>query len=127
MDDRDDPIERGDRFMVETGWALEGQDSAGQPIRLVIGETTLGQAHLGIVLGRHPALSDLVIDDQTVSKRHCRFSIADGEFVVEDLNSLNGTWIEGEPIGRFRPDPIRAGEGLTLGNVELRLRRLDVR
>ena len=56
----------------------------------------LGQAHLGIVLGRHPALCDLTIDDQTVSKRHCRFSIADGEFVVEDLNSLNGTWIEGD-------------------------------
>lgn len=127
MAGRDDRVQEGDRFAIETGWALEGQDGAGRPIRLVIGETALGQAHLGIVLGRHPALSDLVIDDESVSKRHCRFSLADGELVVEDLNSLNGTWIDGEPIGRFQPDEIQAGEGLTLGRIELRLHRLDVR
>ena len=112
---------RSDRFTIETGWTLEGKDSAGQAIRLVIGETALGQAHLGIVLGRHPSLSDLVIDDDTVSKRHCRFSLADGELMVEDLNSLNGTLIEGEPIGRFQPDMLRTGETLTLGLIELRL------
>ncbi len=118
---------RSDRFTIETGWTLEGEDNAGQAIRLVIGETALSQAHLGIVLGRHPSLSDLVIGDETVSKRHCRFSLADGELVVEDLNSLNGTLIEGEPIDRFQPDTLRAGETLVLGRVELRLGRLTER
>ncbi|MGI9509272.1 MAG: FHA domain-containing protein [Geminicoccaceae bacterium] len=127
MDERNHPASSGDRFAVETGWALEGQDSAGQSIRLVIGETMLGRAHLGIVVGRHPALSDVVIGDPSISKRHCRFSLADGELVIEDLNSMNGTWIEGEQVGRFQPGPVRAGEGVTLGKVELHLRRLDVR
>ena len=126
MNDRDDGAHHGDRFAVETGWALEGQDAVGRTIRLVIGETMLGRANLGIVVGRHPALSDLAIDDPSVSKRHCRFSLADGALVVEDLNSLNGTWIEDEMIGRFQPGPIETGEALKLGEVELRLRRLNL-
>ncbi|MGI9492680.1 MAG: FHA domain-containing protein [Geminicoccaceae bacterium] len=114
-----------DGWIIEKGWALEGNDPEGRSIHLVFGETELNQSDLGIVVGRHPALSNLVIDDESVSRRHCRFSFADGDVVVEDLNSLNGTLIDGEPIDRFQPEPILAGERLMLGRIELVFQRLD--
>ncbi len=116
-----------DGWAIEKGWTLAGADGAGRPVRLVLGDTELGKAYLGIVLGRHPALCTLVIDDQTVSRRHCRFGLIDGDLVVEDLNSLNGTLIEGDPVARFRPEPVLAGERLTLGRVILTVQRLPDR
>jgi len=47
--------------------------------------------------GRHPD-SDIFLDDVTVSRRHAEFRRADGEFVVYDVGSLNGTYVNREPI-----------------------------
>ena len=76
---------------LEAGWVLSGRDGAGRPIRLVFGDTELSEIYLGLVVGRHPALCDRVIDDPSVSRRHMRIGMAEGKPYVEDLNSLNGT------------------------------------
>ncbi len=46
--------------------------------------------------GRHPD-SDIFLDDVTVSRRHAEFR-NDGEFVVVDVGSLNGTYVNREPV-----------------------------
>lgn len=64
--------------------------------------------------GRHPE-SDIFLDDVTVSRRHAEFRINEDEFMVVDLGSLNGTYVNREPkdseilhngdeiqIGKFR-------------------------
>ena len=112
---------------VERGWALEGVDGAGRPVRLVFGETELSQAYLGLAIGRHAALCDRVIDDETVSRRHLRIGIAEGRPFVEDLNSLNGTLLDGEEVPRFQPIPLTAGQELALGRVTLTVARLAER
>ncbi len=43
-------------------------------------------------LGRHPQ-SDVFLDDITVSRHHARISRENGKFAVEDLGSLNGTYV----------------------------------
>jgi pSer/pThr/pTyr-binding forkhead associated (FHA) protein len=40
----------------------------------------------------------LVIDDEFASNRHARFQVARGRWYVEDLNSTNGTWLNGRRI-----------------------------
>ena len=110
---------------LEAGWVLSGRDGAGSPIRLVFGETELSQAYLGIVLGRHPALSDRVIDDPSVSRRHLRLGMAEGRPYVEDLNSLNGTLLDGVEVPQFEPVPLAAGQELTLGRVVLEVARSE--
>ena len=83
--------------------------------------------------GRHPD-SDIFLDDVTVSRRHAEFRSDAGEFVVVDVGSLNGTYVNREPvdtavlangdevqIGKFRlvflTGPARARcEGLTSGH-----------
>ncbi|MFE5301976.1 FHA domain-containing protein [Streptomyces sp. NPDC056632] len=48
--------------------------------------------------GRHPQ-SDIFLDDVTVSRRHVDFRRQpDGTFTVSDVGSLNGTYVNREPI-----------------------------
>jgi FHA domain len=110
---------------LEAGWVLRGRDGAGRPIRLVFGDTELSEIYLGLVVGRHPALCDRVIDDPSVSRRHMRIGMAEGKPYVEDLNSLNGTLLDGEEVPQFQPVPLTAGQELTLGRVVLEVRRSE--
>ena len=47
--------------------------------------------------GRHPD-SDIFLDDVTVSRRHAEFRQEGPEFVVVDVGSLNGTYVNREPV-----------------------------
>jgi pSer/pThr/pTyr-binding forkhead associated (FHA) protein len=113
--------------LLEAGWVLSGRDGAGRPLRLVFGDTELSQVYLGIVIGRHPALCDRVIDDPSVSRRHMRIGMAEGRPYVEDLNSLNGTLLDGAEVPQFEPVTFAAGQELTLGRVVLEVARSETR
>jgi predicted component of type VI protein secretion system len=110
---------------LEAGWVLSGRDGAGRPLRLVFGDTELSESYLGLVVGRHPALCDRVIDDPSVSRRHMRIGMAEGRAYVEDLNSLNGTLLDGEEVPQFQPVLMAAGQELTLGRVVLEVVRAE--
>jgi FHA domain len=110
---------------LEAGWVLSGRDGAGRPIRLIFGDTELSEIYLGLVVGRHPALCDRVIEDPSVSRRHMRIGMAEGKPYVEDLNSLNGTLLDGEEVPQFQPVPLAAGQELTLGRAVLEVRRSE--
>ncbi|MFC7449967.1 glycogen accumulation regulator GarA [Rhodococcus daqingensis] len=47
--------------------------------------------------GRHPD-SDIFLDDVTVSRRHAEFRQDQNEFQVVDVGSLNGTYVNREPV-----------------------------
>jgi len=47
--------------------------------------------------GRHPD-SDIFLDDVTVSRRHAEFRREGGGFVVHDVGSLNGTYVNRQRI-----------------------------
>ncbi|SFE39017.1 FHA domain-containing protein [Actinopolyspora alba] len=47
--------------------------------------------------GRHPD-SDIFLDDVTVSRRHAEFRREGAEYVVVDVGSLNGTYVNREPV-----------------------------
>jgi pSer/pThr/pTyr-binding forkhead associated (FHA) protein len=47
--------------------------------------------------GRHPD-SDIFLDDVTVSRRHAEFRRTDEGFVVSDVGSLNGTYVNRDRI-----------------------------
>ena len=48
-------------------------------------------------IGRDGA-NDLVVDDDEISSRHARITFSDDSFWVEDLDSTNGTFVNGERI-----------------------------
>jgi pSer/pThr/pTyr-binding forkhead associated (FHA) protein len=48
--------------------------------------------------GRHPD-SDILLDDITVSRRHAEFRLdKDGSWTVADVGSLNGTYVNRQPV-----------------------------
>lgn len=48
--------------------------------------------------GRHPD-SDILLDDVTVSRRHAEFRLTDdGGWTVADVGSLNGTYVNRQPV-----------------------------
>ncbi len=51
-----------------------------------------------IVLGRDPACSIMIDDDAYISGRHVRFYDYDGQPMVEDLGSTNGTFHNGSKL-----------------------------
>jgi pSer/pThr/pTyr-binding forkhead associated (FHA) protein len=58
------------------------------------------------------------IGDPSVSSHHCEVLLRGGDVIVRDLNSTNGTYINGE---RITEAPLKPGQILRLGQVELRL------
>lgn len=51
------------------------------------------------IVGRDPAC-DVIVNDIAVSKRHMTIELSDAGFVVEDMGSANGTWVNGVRVRR---------------------------
>ena len=47
--------------------------------------------------GRHP-ISDIFLDDVTVSRRHAEFRWQNNELHIVDVGSLNGTYVNHQPV-----------------------------
>ncbi|WFL77519.1 TIR domain-containing protein [Altererythrobacter arenosus] len=71
---------------------------------------------LGAKIGRS-APADIVLADNRISRRHCTVELKDGELLVSDLHSTNGTFVDGERI--FGPTVLPQGSELKLGSVTL--------
>ena len=67
-----------------------------------------------VVIGRD-AGAEVVIQDGSVSRRHARLTLVDGLATISDLQSQNGTRINGESITGSRP--LVSGDVLTFGTV----------
>jgi hypothetical protein len=70
-----------------------------------------------LVIGRHPSC-DVVVSDETVSRRHVMLTFRDGGWIARDLQSTNGTRLNGDYVGRCRLHP---GDRLGLGRQLLLL------
>lgn len=80
-------------------------------------EIDLGQQPVSI--GRAPD-SDLVVQDDYSSTRHARLLNWNGRWMVQDLDSTNGTFVNDERIGQ--PTEIRAGSSVRIGTTTFELR-----
>lgn len=93
--------------------------------RLVVTEGEL--AGTVVPLGTAPvtvgraADSTLVLNDDYSSSRHARFFPSDGQWIVEDLGSTNGTWIDRTRI--TGPTVLRVGAKVRVGRTTLQLQK----
>jgi adenylate cyclase len=71
----------------------------------------------GFTIGRGEAAT-LRVASNAVSRVHARFFLKDGKPHVQDLNSLNGTTLNGAVLGG--PAPFRAGDVIRLGEIDVR-------
>lgn len=61
--------------------------------------------------------ADFIVDAALVSRVHCRLTaLPDGALEVRDLESTNGTYVNGERVERARLNP---GDRVRIGRLEL--------
>ena len=66
-------------------------------------------------IGRHPNNTVQVLD-RIVSKEHCHIDLVNGRFLLRDLGSLNGTYVNGE---RVHERPLYTGDEITMGSTRI--------
>ncbi|ARE75592.1 FHA domain-containing protein [Streptomyces sp. NPDC059558] len=98
----------------------------GAPTKLVVSEgiltgTTVALAGQTITLGRAHD-STIVLDDDYASSRHARiYPDRDGQWIVEDLGSTNGTYLDRTRL--TTPTPIPPGAPIRIGKTVIELRK----
>ncbi|WP_405585682.1 FHA domain-containing protein [Streptomyces sp. NBC_01092] len=108
-----------------------GQQSGGRqrrnaPSKLVVSEGTLTGTTVAlqgqtITLGRAHD-STIVLDDDYASSRHARiYPDRDGQWIVEDLGSTNGTYLDRTRL--TTPTPIPLGAPIRIGKTVIELRK----
>jgi pSer/pThr/pTyr-binding forkhead associated (FHA) protein len=94
-------------------WLLKTTEGAGRPFtfRILPGNIkTVGRA----------ARADFVLDASMVSRLHCRLTAGAQELEVLDLDSTNGTYVNGARVDRA---VLKEGDRLGIGRVELTITR----
>ena len=94
------------RSLVVTAGALKGTS-----VDLTQQQITLGRAND----------ATLVLNDDYASSRHARIFPQDGQWIVEDLGSTNGTYLDRQKV--TRPTPVPLGVPIRVGKTVLELRR----
>lgn len=93
-------------------WLLETRADAPDPLTFRIlpgGIKTVGRA----------PRADFVVDAPLVSRLHCRLTLQPDGLLVEDLESTNGTFVNGERVTKL---VLRGGDTLRVGRVEFAVR-----
>jgi predicted component of type VI protein secretion system len=65
-----------------------------------------------LMIGRD-STNEIVINDAEVSRRHARLTFQGGKYVLEDLGSTNGTFVNGQRLAG--PRVLKAGEVVSFG------------
>ncbi|QPK63488.1 VWA domain-containing protein [Methylomonas sp. LL1] len=111
--------------VVEKNAQPSKQLTAGYEVRLTVvagmrkGKTYGLRIAERATLGRAASCELVLDDDVEISGQHAMLRIADGKLSVRDLNSTNGTLVNGVPI--HNDYPLRRGDLLLLGRTELRI------
>jgi predicted component of type VI protein secretion system len=89
------------------------------PLRLVMqpGSAFLDLKKPAVVLGRHSE-ADVRLPLPEVSRRHCRLAWSGGVWRVFDLQSVNGTYVNGEPVNEATLHP---GDTLQIGGFTFKV------
>ncbi|MER6421633.1 FHA domain-containing protein [Streptomyces sp. NPDC001137] len=103
-----------------------GRQRRNAPTKLVVSEGTLTGTTVAlqgqtITLGRAHD-STIVLDDDYASSRHARiYPDRDGQWIVEDLGSTNGTYLDRSRL--TTPTPIPLGAPIRIGKTVIELRK----
>jgi hypothetical protein len=97
----------------------------GAPQRLLVTNgalagTVIGLTDQQITIGRANDAT-LVLHDDYASSRHARLFPQDGQWIVEDLGSTNGTYLDRQKV--TQPTPVPVGVPIRIGKTVLELRR----
>lgn len=95
-------------------WILQSQQPDSDPVTFRVMPGTIK------TLGRAPR-ADFIVEAALVSRLHCRLEVTDDRIDVIDLESTNGTFVNGQRIERAR---VHSGDLLQVGRLSLKVERV---
>jgi LemA protein len=105
--------------MTAHAWLLSGYDSKGGKINFAIDAQDARALNNGIIMGRDRSACDLWLDDASVSRRHAKIMLIDAQLYIEDLNSSNGTIINGVRLSAGQKTRLKASSQIVVGQLSL--------
>jgi DNA-binding NtrC family response regulator len=102
------------RLSVQTGPAA-GREFAADKERIRIGNARVPPGHDG-------SGNDLALDDKKVSRFHAEISLTEKGWLLTDLDSTNGTWLDGKRIERAYISP---GSMMVVGDSSILFAPID--
>lgn len=110
-------VRRDQPTVVLTGRLdLEGTEAEAQPtLEILSGDANQQVIHLGsgnLSIGR-AIYNDLILHDQKVSRKHASIGFDKGDYLLEDLNSTNGVYVDGERVSTMR---LHSGNRIAMGD-----------
>ena len=123
----------GDRIVKQAAYAQGNTTSTGVALKaaapteaalihvpdrvtgLKLPEVLLSQTKV-IVVGRQPGVP-LLIDQGSVSRRHAEISYANGQYILHDLGSTNGTFVNDARIEPDKPYVLKSDDLLRFGKL----------
>ncbi len=101
-------------------WRLVGANDVAAAFDFTVNEPALLENESGLLVGRS-ARANFVIEHDSVSRNHARFVIQNGALCLEDLDSMNGTWVDGQRLEANEPVPLKPGGIVEIGKIKLRV------
>ncbi len=71
------------------------------------------------LLGKKPGVCQLILQSPAVSRQHARITRQEEDCFIEDCQSTNGTFLNGQRLGRGESRRLCQGDVLRLADVEL--------
>ena len=71
-----------------------------------------------VAVGRSTG-NDIVLDTTAVSRYHITLTFQDQQVLLEDLDSVNGTYVDGQPLTAHDARVLRGGEEIQIGDIRL--------
>lgn len=72
-----------------------------------------------LLVGRHPDCDVILKNSGKISRKHCCVALVDNRFVVRDLDSMNGVWVNSERVNHTAS--LRIGDELMIGDIPFTL------
>jgi hypothetical protein len=101
-------------------WRLVGANDVAALFDFTVNEPALLETDSGLLVGRS-ARASFVIEHDSVSRNHARFLLDNGALCLEDLDSMNGTWVDGQKLEPNAPVPLQPGGIVEIGKIKLRV------
>lgn len=107
---------------ISSAEGLSPQDIKATKLLVTAGEkvgTEIALSGRQLTIGR-AADSDLIVDDEYASTNHAKLVFINGEWLIQDLDSTNGTYLDGQKLSTPLPVPMNTAVRVGQTTFELR-------
>ena len=113
------------RYAEQLLCTLQGEDiETRSQVRFEV-QDRLQREHGGrLILGRSSSAAQLCVKNTSISGQHFSLNFRNGKVEVEDLDSSNGTRVNGRRLVPFKPVPVADGDRIEAGEVLLHFRHM---